>query len=329
MEEEWRDIKGYEGYYQVSNLGRIRSLDRIILKINGHTERRKGQLMSQVYDKDGYLTVGLRKDRRKITYGVHRLVANAFIQNPYNLPEVNHKDENKENNNIDNLEWCTTKYNINYGTAIDRRTLYDKTRPILVYQYNNFIREYENINALCDKMNIDKSIFNGHNQQVYFKYNDNYLFVFKDNFEKIPRHIDFKNIRSKKSKYMVTYDMYSGKLINIYMDLHELTIKLNKSIHTLRRIADTDKHFENMLIRGYYEYNDIKEKIDIPKVIDKRIFQYDLKMNLVNEWMNAKEASLKLGYDHSAICKCARGEQEVAYGYIWKKVDKVLNCKEE
>ena len=112
MEETWKDIKGYEGYYQVSSLGNVRSLDRI--DISGRS--RKGKKHPQFEEKGGYLVVSFCKDGKAKHYRVHRLVATAFIENPLNLPEINHKDENKQNNRFDNLEWCTTGHNINYGS---------------------------------------------------------------------------------------------------------------------------------------------------------------------------------------------------------------------
>ena len=113
--EIWKNIVGYEGKYQISNLGRVKSLkDRY-----GYRER----ILKPSTNKRGYKKVVLVKvgEKRK-TFLVHRLVAEAFIPNPNNYSEVNHKDENPSNNNVDNLEWCTRKYNINYGTAIERAT---------------------------------------------------------------------------------------------------------------------------------------------------------------------------------------------------------------
>lgn len=109
--EVWKDIEGYEGLYQVSSLGNIRSLDRYVKHklIKGRNMRLKVCC--------GYLRVGLRQvNIGQKTFLIHRLVAQAFIPNPDKLPQVNHKDENKENNCVDNLEWCTATYNINYGT---------------------------------------------------------------------------------------------------------------------------------------------------------------------------------------------------------------------
>lgn len=117
MVEEWRDIKGYEGKYQVSNLGNIRGLDR---KDNiGRPV--KGKMISQGTQKNGYVTVKLRFNGIQKTFRVHRIVADAFCDNPNNLPEVNHIDEDKKNNRASNLEWCTRRYNNSYGSGIEKR----------------------------------------------------------------------------------------------------------------------------------------------------------------------------------------------------------------
>ena len=113
--EEWRDIKGYEGKYQVSNLGRVKSLK------DSHGNYRE-KILSNTPTKDGYLTVGLYKKGKSKPYKVHRLVAEAFIENTNNHPIINHKDENKQNNRVDNLEWCTYQYNNTYGTRTKRQS---------------------------------------------------------------------------------------------------------------------------------------------------------------------------------------------------------------
>ena len=108
--EEWRNIEGYEGKYQVSNLGRVRSF----------IKTKSGKILSLTPDKNGYLACHLYKNGKRKCEKVHRLVAQEFIPNPNNLPQVNHKDEVKTNNNSDNLEWCTNEYNHNYGTINKR-----------------------------------------------------------------------------------------------------------------------------------------------------------------------------------------------------------------
>lgn len=127
--EEWRPIEGYEGLYEVSDLGRIKSL--------GNDKTRKEKILRQVKMKNGYLIVNLYKNGKLKTCKVHRLVANAFLENPNSYICVNHKDENKENNFVDNLEWCDHKYNINHGTCIQRRAekLTNGVLSKKVYQY--------------------------------------------------------------------------------------------------------------------------------------------------------------------------------------------------
>lgn len=106
--EQWRSVKGYEGLYEVSNLGRIKSL---CARTNTRILIRK-----PVPDKDGYLTICLKKNGKVRCFKIHRLVAQAFIPNPNNLPQINHKDEDRKNNKVSNLEWCNCKYNNNYGS---------------------------------------------------------------------------------------------------------------------------------------------------------------------------------------------------------------------
>ena len=107
MKEVWKDIEGYEGLYQISNFGKVFSF-------------KSNKILKPFNDKKGYLKIELRKENRRKIYFLHRLVAMCFIENKNNLPYVNHKDENKHNNRVENLEWCTCKYNNNYGTRNSR-----------------------------------------------------------------------------------------------------------------------------------------------------------------------------------------------------------------
>lgn len=119
MVEIWKSILGYEGLYEVSNLGRVRSLDRRVSYTNGQVHIHKGRILKPGVS-NGYMQVHLCNNGSMKQPLVHRLVAEAFIPNPDNLPQVNHKDENPSNNNVDNLEWCTSEYNINYGTRTNK-----------------------------------------------------------------------------------------------------------------------------------------------------------------------------------------------------------------
>lgn len=113
--EEWKAIEGYEGLYEVSDWGRVRSLDREVMHGNGNKYLFKGKLMTLTTTMDGYLRVTLSKNGKAKKHTIHRLVAQAFLQNTDNLPQVNHKDEDKTNNRVDNLEFCTSQYNNTYN----------------------------------------------------------------------------------------------------------------------------------------------------------------------------------------------------------------------
>ena len=110
QKEVWRKINGYEGLYEVSNYGRVKSFKH----------KQKGHILSPGINSKGYKFVCLCKNNICKQFWVHRLVAEAFLENPENLPCVNHKDENPSNNFVKNLEWCSYKYNSNYGTGIER-----------------------------------------------------------------------------------------------------------------------------------------------------------------------------------------------------------------
>lgn len=119
-EEIWKDIEGYEGYYQVSNTGRVKSMCRRVNCARGGSRLMAEKILKPTIDRNGYLYVKLYIATEKKMFFVHRLVAKAFISNIENYNIVNHKDECPSNNNVDNLEWCTAKYNFNYGTSKER-----------------------------------------------------------------------------------------------------------------------------------------------------------------------------------------------------------------
>ena len=142
MNEIWKDIEGYEGLYQISNFGRVKSLDRYVKSRWGNYRLLNGKLIKGYKNKNGYCLITLWNKQISKTYLLHRLVAETFLSNPDNLPQINHKDENKSNNQVENLEWCTAKYNSNYGTHVERSTA---PKRKTVYQYSidgQFIREW-------------------------------------------------------------------------------------------------------------------------------------------------------------------------------------------
>lgn len=159
MREIWKDVEGYEGLYQVSNLGRVKSLGMNFIRSDLKPYTRSGRILHQLVYKNDYVKVELTNHGFSKRYYVHRLVAQAFIPNPDNLPEVNHKDENPANNHVDNLEWCTHKYNSNYGTRAKRikNTMQSIGRmvPVLMYSKDGkFIKRFDSIRGASEELNI-------------------------------------------------------------------------------------------------------------------------------------------------------------------------------
>lgn len=149
LHELWKDIPGYEGLYQVSNIGNVKSVDRHRPDKNGRYVFHQGKKLTPQLN-DGYMYVILSKDGKQYSCKVHRLVAMAFIPNPENLPYINHKDENKSNNCVDNLEWCSKSYNDRYGTTPERTRLMNRLKngkSIAMFdKHGAFIRIYECVN---------------------------------------------------------------------------------------------------------------------------------------------------------------------------------------
>ena len=167
-DEIWCPIKGYESLYEVSDKGRVRSL-----------KFGKERILKQGRNNSGYLQVCLCKNGETKRCLVHRLVAQAFIHNPDNLPEVNHKDEDKENNSVQNLEWCDRKYNVNYGTGIQRISE-KKSKPVLQYtKSGEFVKEWKSMNDVQRNLGYSKgnisSCCTGRLKSAY-----NFIWRFKD-----------------------------------------------------------------------------------------------------------------------------------------------------
>lgn len=173
--EVWRslDFIGYPDY-MISNFGRVKSLERVIIFKDGRKKLFPEKILKPNKKKNGYLQVVLCQNREKKSFSVHRLVCLIFLENPYNFPCVNHKDENKQNNHVDNLEWCTVKQNNCYGTKIERfrklrkgHKVSEETKekiseakkiPILQYTLDGiFVRVWDSALSASIELNINKS----------------------------------------------------------------------------------------------------------------------------------------------------------------------------
>ena len=155
VNEIWKDIEGYEGFYQVSNKGNIKSLPRYRIGKNKSKVLVKGKLLKFHKNSCGYLLCGLSIDCKQTLFLVHRIVAKAFIPNPSNLPCINHKDENKENNCVNNLEWCTQAYNKLYndnakhgGEHLKKEVIQLTTDGIVVNRFKSIKEAIETTHVL-------------------------------------------------------------------------------------------------------------------------------------------------------------------------------------
>ena len=176
-EEIFVDIEGYEGLYQVSNFGNVKSL--------GNENTKKEKILKFGKDGGGYLIVNLYKNCTKKTSKVHRLVANAFIPNTNKLPCINHKDENKENNCVENLEWCTYQYNNTYRNlqqrrvantdykAIGRKNAEKQSKQVYQYDLNGKLIKIWESTAECDRNDYSSGNISACCRNCYLKEGNN------------------------------------------------------------------------------------------------------------------------------------------------------------
>ncbi len=191
MNEIWKDIKGYEGLYQVSNLGKVKRLSRIMIDSLGRKINISEKILKPSFTtkNNGYYLVKLTKNKKSKMYLLHVLVAKNFIPNPLGLPQVNHKDENKLNNSLNNLEWCTVKYNNNYGTKRERLSKNhslagtEKTMK-KVMQFDKNLNLLNEFNSLSEAAKVTNTCINSIsmccNNKKYRKYANNFIWKFKE-----------------------------------------------------------------------------------------------------------------------------------------------------
>lgn len=208
MIEEWRAVPGYEGLYEVSDQGRVRSIDRY----DSIGRLRKKRYIKLSLNSSGYFLVGLSKRGNVTIYLVHRLVAQTFIPNPLGLPQVNHKDENKLNNIVDNLEWCDRKYNNNYGTArIRARDTAIKNGSWSGLSRKEYMKKYNQENKEYIKECRKK--YNQENKEYIKEYKKRYYQKNKDIFS------------YKSKEYRDTHREHIREMNRKYYQLHREDIK--------------------------------------------------------------------------------------------------------
>jgi len=162
MQEIWKDIKGYEGYYQISNFGNVKSLKR---KRYNHRLQKIIEISTEKFlkpfaDKKGYLRIKLQSNTNKRTISIHKLVAQTFISNPNNYPQINHIDGVKTNNCVNNLEWCTCSYNVQEAFRLGlskKGKNHFRSKQVIQYDLNgNFIKKWDCVIDAINNLNLNK-----------------------------------------------------------------------------------------------------------------------------------------------------------------------------
>ena len=305
--EVWKPVIGYEGFYEVSNNGRVRSIDRVVFQ-QGRIQKYKGAIMSQYLRNNGYYSVRLSIGNKKKTFSVHRLVAKAFIPNNNNYPCINHKDEVKTNNNVENLEWCTIKYNVNYGTAILRKSL-KMGKKIAQYDSNGkLIGTFYSINEAERKNNIkigNSILFNNHTAGGYFW----------RLFESTPPICIDVHFSKNHSRRVCQYSK-DLELIAIYESGRKASDKTGfKHENILACCRGKQKSCGGFI----WAFDGRKPSRMTPRINQKSVIMLSIDERILMEFESISSASKYLGGNKSAgIKQCLYGKNNTAYGYKWR-----------
>lgn len=256
FKEEWRPIVGYEGLYEVSNTGKIKRCEYV----DANNRLCKSKILKFKINKGGYCTIGLTKNGKRSFLMGHRLVAMAFIPNPDNLPQINHKDENRQNNYVSNLEWCTSKYNINYGNSVKKRSF----GVIQLTKEGKFVREYRSGFAASQANNIART-------NLYNALHGNtdsaggFLWKYVDN-ERARKAEERRQKRSNYTAGMVIQYSIDGKQLNVFKNITEAAAFFNISSVAIRKNCTE----ETKICQGYIFRYQEKSETNIPAEKKKR-----------------------------------------------------------
>ena len=301
MEEVWKDIKGFEEIYQVSNFGRVKSLLRKRRNRNGYFYI-KEKILKQSINTYGYLQVCLYNNCERSVKRVHRLVAETFIPNPSNKPEVNHIDGNKTNNKIDNLEWVTSKENITHAFKIGLRTVTEeqKTKLRILRTGKKFTKEQR------EKLS---EIRKGENNPFYGKHHSEET---KKKMSEANKGREFS--KQHKEKLSEQAKNKTGSKNPFYGKHHSEESKLK--IGASKKNKKKTKNKISEANKGKMEGIKHPRCKKIICITTGEIFDY------------MKQAEDKYGIPKSNICKCCKGEIKSAGKHpitkekmIWKYIE--------
>lgn len=243
----WRDVVGFEGIYEVSECGSVRSLDRIYKRNNdGAKVRKTGRVLKQALSEDGYPCLNLKNAEKglKKSLKVHRIVAEAFVDNKDHYLEVNHIDEDKKNNNASNLEWCTRKHNMNHGTAMERmvkspgfiKARQESMKPVVGVSLSDGKRiRFESLSK------ADENGFPRRNVQAAIIGSDKscrgYVWFFEDEFNEAGIKIKIK----EATKKLVVQKDLNGCVVGIFGGIKEAGAHVERDSSNISRACTTGR----------------------------------------------------------------------------------------
>jgi len=327
--EIWKDIPGYEGFYQCSNMGRIKSVDRIIKFKRPQDRFERNQFLKGTIIKMSmygqYYICHLKRNSKSKAIKVHRVICAIFHPNPDNLPEVNHINEVKTDNRAVNLEWCTRVYNANWGTAIQRAKIKRANNPLIyspVCQYDldgNFISEYKSITEAERETGILSSNISGVCLLKRSTSAGGYIWTYSGDNETLQKILQRRNKPIPSVQKSVCQYSFEGRYIKTFSSIKEASCEVGISCDLIVNCCN-HKGYQRTAAGFKWEYEDVPNRDELAKKQCRRIERrtiicYDVDWNFVAEYPSQRAAASGLGLDSSNVSRCCRGILATCKGY--------------
>lgn len=323
--EHWKPIKEWEELYEVSDIGNVKRLERSYTDSLGRNITLPEKILSVHFNnKTRYQRVNLSANGKTTTRDVHRLVAEAFIPNPDNLPFINHKDENRRNNSVDNLEWCTPAYNTTYNGARQRAeiTRLKNFKPKKIIQYDISGKQIQIFN--CGVNELCRRIGRGVKECLNGKCKTAYGMVYR--YEGQPFSYQ-EDIPVKHQKWVEKIDK-NGNIIERYKSVSQAADANGFDRHRFSNAKNVNGivSLKGMLFRIEKKENEFipkGKKGPRPDLIGKgtkKVRQYSREGEFIAEYPSIKDAALAINKPNatSDITNCCKGNLKTAAGFIWR-----------